>query len=54
MSSATRDEVARVRLASMHKKAWVEAAEADGRTLSDWLRWLADRRLQELGQVVHG
>ena len=54
MTRAIREDVARVRLSAQHKQAWVEAAEADGRTLSDWLRWLADRRLHELAQVVHG
>ena len=41
-------EVARFRVHPKVKREYIRAAEEDGRTLSSWLRWLADRRLREL------
>jgi hypothetical protein len=42
-----KDEVIRLRVHDAHKDTWREAAARDGRSMSDWLRWLADRRLWE-------
>lgn len=47
-ASTTRDEIVRLRAHPAHKAAWLAAAAKEGRTLSGWLRWLADRRLGEL------
>jgi len=44
MGSTGRGELIRFRAHESHKAAWQDAAQKDGRSLSDWLRWLADLR----------
>lgn len=39
-------ESIRIRLTAAEKGAWTAAAEHDGRDLSGWLRFLANRELQ--------
>lgn len=39
-------ESMRVRVTDAEKKAWTKAAEADGRDLSNWLRFLANREAE--------
>ena len=38
-----KDESIRLRLTEAEKEAWTAAAERDGRDLSGWLRFLANR-----------
>ena len=41
-ASKGRDSVVRFRCARQHKAAWVKAAQAKGKTLTDWLTELAN------------
>ncbi len=43
-----KEESMRLRLTSDEKKAWTLAAEKDGRDLSNWLRFLANREAERL------
>lgn len=43
-----KDEMIQVRVNSGHLGVWKNLAAAEGRSLSEWLRWLADRRASEL------
>jgi hypothetical protein len=47
MAVANKDGRIFLRATSRRKEIWRQFAEEDGRTLSDWLRWLADRRVAE-------
>lgn len=44
----TKTDLIRIRAEPGHKEAWRAAAAADGRKLSEWFRWLAERRSVEL------
>jgi hypothetical protein len=41
----------RVRVNGTHLRSWQAIAHTDGRNLSEWIRWLADRRIAELAQA---
>ena len=41
-----KEESMRLRLTADEKKAWTQAAEKDGRDLSNWLRFLANREVE--------
>jgi uncharacterized protein (DUF1778 family) len=43
-----KEEALRLRLTSEEKKAWTLAAEKDGRDLSNWLRFLANRETERI------
>lgn len=43
-----KDDLVRFRAVSQHVRRWRTAAAAEGRSLSEWLRWLADRRVEEV------
>jgi hypothetical protein len=47
MAVQIKNEVIRVRATRARKEVWRQMAEEDGRRLSEWLRWLADRRIAE-------
>jgi hypothetical protein len=40
---ALKDDSIRIRVTEAEKEAWTTAAERDGRDLSGWLRFLANR-----------
>jgi hypothetical protein len=44
----TKDEFVRLRANRTRKELWRAGAEEDGMGLSEWFRYLADRRLAEL------
>jgi hypothetical protein len=48
MAVAKKEAVTSIRTTLGRKDRYREAAESEGRRLSEWLRWLADRRLEEL------
>jgi uncharacterized protein (DUF1778 family) len=41
-----KEESMRIRVTAAEKKAWTTAAEADGRDLSNWLRFVANREAE--------
>jgi hypothetical protein len=45
-----RTENVLLRVTSDEKRAYTDAAEKDGRSVSDWLRWLAARRVARLSK----
>jgi hypothetical protein len=42
-----KEESMRIRVTTAEKEAWAAAAERDGRDLSGWLRFIANREVNE-------
>jgi hypothetical protein len=50
MPVLNKTDIVTLRVAAPRKRAYMEAAEAEGERLSTWLRALADRRVAELAR----
>ena len=48
MAVAVKDKRIFLRVGSSRKELYRQVAEEDGRRLSDWIRWLMDRRTAEV------
>lgn len=47
------DKQVLIRVSETQRAKWQRAAEADGSSVSDWLRQMADRRYQEIYECTH-
>lgn len=47
------DKQVLIRVSESQRAKWQRAAEADGCSVSDWLRQMADGRYQEIFECVH-
>lgn len=47
------DKQVLIRVSESQRAKWQQAAEADGSSVSDWLRQMADRRYQEIYECTH-
>ena len=48
-----RDKQVLIRVSESQRDQWQEAAEAEGLSVSEWLRQMADNRWQEIFSCVH-
>ena len=49
----TRDKQVLIRVSETQRDQWQEAAEADGQSVSEWLRQMADSRWREIFSCTH-
>ena len=49
----TRDKQGLIRVSETQRDQWQEAAEADGQSVSEWLRQMADSRWREIFSCTH-
>ena len=49
----TRDKQVLIRVYETQRDQWQEAAEADGQSVSEWLRQMADSRWREIFSCTH-
>ena len=49
----TRDKQVLIRVSESQRDQWQEAAEADGQSVSEWLRQMADSRWREIFSCTH-
>lgn len=47
------DKQVLIRVSESQRAKWQKAAEAEGCSVSDWLRQMADRRYQEIYECTH-
>lgn len=47
------DKQVLIRVSESQRAKWQKAAEAEGSSVSDWLRQMADRRHQEIYECTH-
>jgi hypothetical protein len=47
------DKQVLIRVSDSQRAKWQRAAEAEGSSVSDWLRQMADRRYQEIFECTH-
>lgn len=50
---ATRDKSVLIRVSEAQREQWQAAAEADGSSVSEWLRQMADNRWREIFTCTH-
>ena len=53
MVDETRDKQVLIRVSESQRDQWQAAAEADGQSVSEWLRQMADSRWREIFSCTH-